>query len=323
MILQPPATLILGAPGAGKTDVLSTYLEAGIETFVIITEPGGVESLLDSCARRKLSVDKLHWTSVLPAAAGWSALTDMVNTIGTTGYEDIAKIKSGVGKAETRKPAMKFLEALKDFKCERDGRSYGDMSTWDHTRAMCWDSLSGISLMSMALTIGYKPAAHQGEWGVAMNFLEQLLLKGTSDRQCFFTMTAHIEKELNEITGGNQIMASTLGRKLAPKIPRFFSEVVYAKRVLVDGKPKFTWSTVDMNADLKNRSLPISNDLVPSFVPIVDAFRRRVNLAGANPSPVPSAAVPTKVEPARAVSPPVAPMRPAPATTTAAKPQGA
>lgn len=321
MILQPAATLVEGAPGSGKTDVTATYIEAGIETFVIMTEPGGVESLLDSCERRKLPIDKLHYTSVLPAAAGWSALTDMINVIGTTGFDDIAKIKSGVGKAETRKPAMKFLEALKDFKCERDGKSYGDMSTWDHSRAMVWDSLSGISIMSMALTIGYKPSAHQGEWGVAMNFIEQLLLKGTSDRKCFFTLTAHVEKELNEITGGTQVMASTLGRKLAPKIPRFFSEVVYAKRKMVEGKPKFTWATVDTNADLKNRSLPISDDLIPSYVPIVQAFRRRLNLAGAT-SPVPPAATPAKETTASAVRPPIAPMRPQ-ATQPAAKPQGA
>lgn len=313
MHIQPPAVLCEGAPGSGKTDALATLIEAGLETFVIMTEPGGVESLLDSCERRKLKIDKLHWTSVLPAAAGWSALTDMINTIGTTGYEEITKIKSGVGKSETRKPAMKFLEALKDFKCERDGKPYGDFSTWGPDRALVCDSLSGLSLMAMALTIGYKPAAHQGEWGVAMNFLEQIILKLTSDRKCLFAMTAHVEKELNEITGANQIMASTLGRKLAPKIPRFFSEVVYAKRAVVNGVPKFTWSTIDMAADLKNRSLPVSSDLVPSYVPIVDAFRRRLSLVGVPTPPAPpttqSATVPDAARPVV----PVAPMSPAPA----------
>lgn len=311
IIMQPPATLCQGAPGSGKSDALTTYIEAGIETFVIVTEPGGVESLLDSCERRKLDVDKLHWTSCLPAAAGWSALEDMTRVIGTTGYEEITKIKSGVGKEETRKPAMKMLSSLKNFVCERTNSSFGDTSTWDHGRALCFDSMSGLNLMAMALTIGYKPAAHQGEWGVAMNFVEQIILKMTSDRKCFFTMTAHIEKEINEITGVNQIMASSLGRKLAPKIPRFFSEVVYAKRTMVENKPKFTWSTIDNNADLKNRSLPISNDIVPSYVQIVDAFKRRLTLAGGNKSPPPS--IPQVAATQPVVS--VAPMKPAPATT--------
>ena len=80
---------------------------------------------------------------------------------------------------------MKLLETLKDFKDEHTGKSYGDYTQWDTNRALVLDSLSGLSILFMALTIGFKPAAHQGEWGVAMNFVEQLLLKLTSDRKCF------------------------------------------------------------------------------------------------------------------------------------------
>ncbi len=315
MILQPPATLILGETGAGKTDVIPTFIEAGIETFVIITEPTGVDTLLDSVSRRKLDINKLHWTSCLPAAAGWQAMTDMANTIGTTGYEDITKLKSGVGKSETRKPAMKLLESLSNFHCERTGKDYGDTSKWGNDRALCLDSLSGLSLLSMALTIGYKPAAHQGEWGVAMNFLEQVLLKITSDRQCFLGVTAHIEKELNELTGANQVMASVLGRKLAPKIPRFFSEVVRTKKLIVEGKAKFVWSNMESDTALKNRALPLSSNLEPSFVPVVESFRARMRLAGAPSSPAPAAPVPVPA-PTSAVVPPASPMRPAtPATS--------
>jgi len=313
--MQPPATLVLGAPGSGKTDVTATYIEAGIETFVIVTEPGGVESLLDSCARRRLDVKKLHWTTVLPAAAGWSAMEDMVKTIGSYGYEDIAKIKTGVGKEETRKPAMKLLKTLANFEDEHSGRPYGNTSAWGDDKALIFDSLSGLNLLAMALTIGYKPAAHQGEWGVAMNFVEQLLLKMTSDRSCFFSMTAHVEKEMNEISGVNQIMASTLGRKLAPKVPRFFSEVVYAKRFVSDGKAKFTWSTVDNSADLKNRSLPMGTDLLPSYKPVVEAYQRRKSLAGSTVA-APALIGGAKETPASAGSTvPVAPLRPL-ATTT-------
>ena len=235
----------------------------------------------------------------------------MVTTIGTMGFEDIQKIKSGVGKTDTRQPAMKLLNTLANFKCERTGVAFGDVTKWEDDRALVIDSLSGLSLISWMLTLGYKPAAHQGEWGVAMNFIEQLLLKISSDRKAFFIMNAHVEKELNEITGVAQIMASTLGRKLAPKIPRFFSEVVYAKRSIRDGKPLFTWATVNATADLKNRSLPIATDLEQNFKPIVDAYRRRVALAA---PPSPSAPQErAKETTASAVAPPIAPMsRPQP-----------
>lgn len=278
MKMQPPAILLQGAPGAGKTDSLTTYIAGGVELFVICTEPGGVESLIDSVERRKLDMNKLHWCNILPATEGWVAITEMVNKIGAMGYKDLQDIKSGVGKSETRKPAMALLQSLKNFHCDRTGEDFGDCTTWDHTRALCIDSLSGISIISRALTVGYKPAMHQGEWGVAMDFIEQLLLKLTSDRRCFFTLTAHVEKEINELTGGNQIMASTLGRKLAPKIPRFFSEVVYAQRRL--DEPKFRWSTIESNADLKNRALPISDKLIPDFKPIVESFRNRLKAIG-------------------------------------------
>lgn len=287
MILQPPCILLEGAPGSGKTDSLITLIEAGLELFVIGTEPGFVESLLDSCERRKLPVDKLHWHSCLPSAPDWKAMQAMVTSIGAMGYKDLQDIKSGIGKDETRKPAMDFLQTLKDFHCERTGQHYGDVSKWDHTRALAWDSLSGISLMAAALTVGYKPAMHQGEWGVAMNFIEQLLLKGTSDRHCFFVLTAHIEREINELNPAAQVMASTLGKKLAPKIPRFFSEVVWTRRAVdAANKPDFYWSTIDNNADLKNRALPIGGHLTPSFRPIVEAFHRRLKASGAATPPV-------------------------------------
>ena len=147
MNLQPPAILNMGQPGSGKTDVLATILASNIELFVIATEPDGIASLLNSCARRKVSIDKLHWASCLPATPGWSALTDMATTIGTMGFEDIQKIKSGVGKTDTRIPAMKLLNTLSNFKCERDGQSYGDVSKWNDTRALALDSLSGLTLM--------------------------------------------------------------------------------------------------------------------------------------------------------------------------------
>jgi hypothetical protein len=135
------------------------------------------------------------------------------------------------------------------------------------------------------LTIGYKPAAHQGEWGVAMNFIESVLNKLLADRQYIFVLTSHIEREVSELTGSSQTMVSTLGRKLAPKLPRYFSEVVYAKRILDKGTAKFLWSTVEMQMDLKNRSLPISSEIVPSFVPIIDAYRRRIASIGEPPPP--------------------------------------
>jgi hypothetical protein len=272
IILQPPSVLLQGASGSGKTSALVTALQAGLKVFVIGTEPGFVDSLIDRCTVLKIPIDNLHWMSVLPATEGWEALDEMVSKIGSLDFEGISKIK-GIGKDKTRVPAQKFLTALKDFVCERTGESFGSFTLWDDTCLLAVDSLSGLSTIAWYLTVGNKPTGAPGEWNIAMNFIEAILMKINSDRQCYFVLTAHVEKEMDEITGVQRVMTSTLGRKLAPKIPRFFSEVVYAQR---GATPPFRWSTIDATADLKNRVLPVSNVLAPSFVQIVEGHKRRL-----------------------------------------------
>jgi AAA domain len=276
--LQPPSVICMGAPGSGKTYAIASLIKAGLEVFVISTEPDGVSSLIDACESTEADISKLHWATCMPSPAGWGALEDMVTTIGTMGFEQIQNIKTGVGKSYTREPAAKFLRTLKNFTCERTGETFGDISKFGDDRAVVLDSLSGFSMIAWMLALGYKPAAHQGEWGVSMNFVEQLLLKLTSDRKCFFVMTAHIEKEINEMTGVSQIMVSTLGRKLPPKVPKYFSEVVLSTRTMAGDKPTFLWATIDAKADLKNRALPVSAALKQDYTPVVEAYRRRVQL---------------------------------------------
>lgn len=277
----------MGPSGTGKTSALVTYLAAGIETFVICTEPGGAESLLDWCKHERLDVNKLHWSTCLPAVSGWSGLEAMTEEISGKNFQQIADNKNGIGKDKTRPAAMRILKQFQNFECERTGQSFGDITTWEDDRALCLDSLSGLSDMAWALTVGHKPTAAQGEWNIAQNWIADLLRKIVSDRRCFFTMTSHVEKEMNELTGVNQIMVSTLGRKLAPRIPKYFSEVVYAERT-----PKFKWSTSDTRVDLKNRALTFSGDLPPSFVPIVNAYRERKKALSTQPqsSALPAAA---------------------------------
>lgn len=272
MNLQPPHCLIMGPAGAGKTTSISTFAKAGIECFIIITEPTGVDSLLDAWERMKLPIDLLHYCVVAPASPGWQGMKDLGVRINAMSYSDIANMKSGIGK-ETMKQFPKLLNNLENFHCERTNKDYGDVTTWEPNRVLVIDSLSGLSIITLQHTVGFKPSPHQGEWGIAMSAVETLLLKITSDCKCFFVLTSHIEKEPDEITGMAKVAVSTLGRKLAPKIPRFFSEVIRARK---DPTGKYLWSTQDSEADLKNRALPSSNTIEQDFGPIVLAYKRRV-----------------------------------------------
>lgn len=283
MNIQPPAVLLMGGTGSGKSFSLPTSIRAGLETFVLITEPDGAASLVDSVTKNNLDMNKLHWATALPAVQGWKGIEALINEISMKDFETISKNKAGIGKAETRPAALRLLSLVQNFVCERTGVDYGDVTTWGPDRHFALDSLSGLSVMAWALTVGHKPTAHMGEWNIAMNFISDLLMKLTTDRKCFFTLTAHVEKEMNDLTGVRQLMVSTLGSKLAPKIPRFFSEVVYAKR----GTP-FTWSTIDPTIELKNRGLPISDKLQPDFKQVVDAYRSRLKALGGGATSPPS-----------------------------------
>ena len=255
------STLLLGRPGAGKTYSLPTYIEAGLELFVLITDPRGEESLLDSMSDRKLPMGKLHYHYVPPANPSWETLQDMAFKIEKMGYKDLAELKSGV-KKEDFQQFPKVLSILSNFTCQRDGKE----------RALAIDSMSGISTMAFTMMVGAKPTAHMGEWGVAMNAELRLLQKLASDVKCFLTITGHIETEMDETIGRPQLMLSALGKKNAPKIPKDFSDVVYAYREGTD----FFWSTVANNIDLKTRTLPLKDKINPSFMQMVEARNKRV-----------------------------------------------
>ena len=268
--IQAPRVLLLGDPGSGKTDSLTTIIKAGLELFVLVTEPGGVESLIDAAVRRNLPMDKLHWSVVPPSSPGFTALRQMAVTVKAMSFKDIADIKQGVGKTEMR-ALEKLLDNIQNFHCERTGKDYGDVTEWGDDRAFALDSMSGVNLITLSHTIGYKPSAHQGEWGIAMNLEEQLFHKLSADCKCLFALTGHVDREFDTVIGTTRLAPAALGSKLGPRIPRFFGEVVRAIR----DANGFYWSTADSSLALKNRALPVSSKLEPTFEPIIDVYRKR------------------------------------------------
>lgn len=267
---KPPAVVIMGPPGTGKTWSVGTLLAAGLEVFVLVTEPNGVDVLLDTVKNHGGDLSKLHWRTLSPAAPGWTALQKQAETAGTMSYADIQNIKAGVDKAHTKQYAS-FLKLCNNF-IDNEGQEWGDVTDFGPDRAFVIDSLTGLNAIIMDQTIGYKPTAHQGEWGTSMNMQIKLLLKLTSDCQCFFVLIAHVDKELNEVTGISSVTIHALGRKNAMPIVGMFSEVVYAKKV----KDQFFWSTVELNTDTKQRGLPLSGTIPPDFAQVVALHNRRL-----------------------------------------------
>ena len=103
-IIQPPSILLMGMPGSGKSYSLSTLLQAGLEVFILGTEAGFIDTVLDACAARGISTSGLHWHALQNAAPSWDALETVGKTTAAMSYEALAGLKDGVaGEAESRR----------------------------------------------------------------------------------------------------------------------------------------------------------------------------------------------------------------------------
>lgn len=269
--LRGTNTLILGAPGAGKTHSLTTAVRAGLKLAVLVTDPGGEETLLEAMEKEKLSLDNLYTKYVAPSSSSWDALLAMADMVQRYNYKGLTEIKSGI-KKDDYTAYLDMLDQLVNFESD-DGRTVGDVTELGPDWMLAIDSASGINAMAMALMVGSKPVSNPGEYQVAMNMEEQLIYKLCADSRCFFTLTAHVDKVMNEVMGVPLLSAAFLGQKLAPKVPRIFSDVVLAYRE----DTRFYWSTVAPNADLKKRTLPFDDKLDQDFGAIVEVWKARAD----------------------------------------------
>lgn len=241
-------TILVGPVGTGKTSSLRTVKGP---LFVLATEPG-IESILTH------TMDT-HWRFIPPADPDWSIMVQNAKLVNTLTQEQLMK-QAGINRQDYRQ-FIDVLNCCADLKCDVCGQSFGAVDKLNDVWTFAMDGLSGLSTMSMDLVAGGKPTKTQADWGTAMDNIERLTMKLTGSTKCSFVLISHLDREYDELTGGTKLMVSTLGRKLAPRIPRFFDEVVYCHRIGGD----FWWSSTEANVDLKVRRLPFSDKIRPDF----------------------------------------------------------
>lgn len=254
--------MLLGGVGSGKTSTCRSWIESGVQVCGIFTEPSW-EVIAD------IPCPNLHFIYLQPITIGWASMIDSAQKINTLSFESLSKLPD-INKSKF-KDFISLLTVLSSYKCERCGVLLGPVDEWSTGRVLVVDSLSGLNIMAMNLVVGSKPVKSIADWGVAMDNEERLIQKLCIDRRCHFMLTAHIEREMDEITGISTAMPSALGRKLAPRLPRFFSDVVLTRRQ----GDKFEWSTTASGFDLKARNLPFSDHLPASIGPILDSWKKR------------------------------------------------
>ena len=285
-VIRAPKIMLLGGPTSGKTTSLRTLAAEGISVRIIATEYPDI--LLDTPCKpgkqmvkmpnndgtlteREVNWGGIHWKYHEPGRANWTTLLDNAKLINNLSNDALQKLP-GVNKDKYRQ-FMDVISTCNKFVCERCGQDFGDASTWGTDTALVMDSLSGLSIMARDLAVGAKPIITQPDWGVMMQNLEAFLNAAVTGTKAWFILTAHLESESDEASRTTKLMASTLGRKLAPKLPRFFSDVILCRR---EGT-KWVWDVTAGDVDVKTRNLPYQGggSLVPSFKQINDAWKAR------------------------------------------------
>lgn len=270
-IIPGPKVLLLGGGGTGKSHSLSTLVESGLQVACIFTEPSGIETITSLGVDRK----RFHWAYVPPGAPSFDAMEDVARKINTLSFKSLTQLED-IDKRKYNQ-WLDFVALCRNFKCAWCGQAFGPLDHLDAGWASALDSLSGMNELAMKLVVGLKPVKSMGDWGVAMDNLGNFVTTFTTSLKCLGVITAHLERETDPNTGSSTFQAATLGQKLAPKIGRYFSDIVLAKR---EAKT-FTWSTAATGVDLKVRNLPLQEGLQPSFKAVVQAWHKRIGYSTA------------------------------------------
>jgi hypothetical protein len=260
--------MLMGPSGTGKTHAIGTLIDAGVEVFYFAYESGS-ESLVGYYTDRGQPVPaNLHICTVKAPSASFLEMADSIRSVSALSYESLKK------QVDPSKSKYNQLEQfLRNFNDVTDdtGAKFGPVLNWGPSRALVIDGLTGLCDSAMKTCIGGKFDRDQKDWGLAQNIVEGILRKITSECKCHFVLIAHVERETDPNGGGLKLMASALGKALAPKLPAMFSDVILTNRV---GR-EFFWDTENPTADLKTRNLPISSKIPPTFASIIDKWKSR------------------------------------------------
>lgn len=271
--LAGPKILLEGPSGTGKTYAIGTLVDWAakhqMEVFVLFTE-NGLETLLGYWKDRGQEVPAcLHWHVVRTPALGLDALIDGAKKVGMLSYESLTKAIDG--NRATNNPWEKFLMTLADFPDDRTGQKFGNVGTWGANRILVNDSMSESANACFRMVVGNKPVGAPNEFQVAQNNFLNWLRFMTQSLQCTFVITAHVQRQINEVTGTTQLMTKVIGKAIGDEVPQLFSDVIYTVR---EGAT-WTWDTAAANVDVKTRNLPIAAKQPPNFASIMDKWLAR------------------------------------------------
>lgn len=233
--------LILGNSGTGKTGSLGSLAAVGYRLFICDFD-NGLDILLDE--------------KVVPPEARkniyFRALQDR-------------PVKVGEKLIPRATAWQEFMRTLGDWK-EPSG-SLGNFTTWGPKDVLVLDSLTFATqrafddALQLAGRLGQR--AQIQDYGAALESIEAMLEMLYGDIcKCNVIMTAHLQMAGDELSGARKALPNVLGQKLAPKVPRFFNNMILAEKTVVGNTITRRFQTMGTHVvDLKTSK--------PSAVPAV------------------------------------------------------
>jgi hypothetical protein len=239
--------LIFGISGSGKTGLIGKLAEAGYRIFGMDFDDG-FDILMDPMVMRPDVRKNVYYKT----------LKDNALAVG--------------GKLIPQATAWaEFVSLLGDWKESVAGGppvSLGNFRTWGPKDVLWIDSCTFLSdaAMNRALQLGGRLGARPQiqDYGAAMDDISSVFeLLYSPHCKCNVVVTSHLQFAADENFGGaRKAMVSVLGNKLAPKIPRYFNNMILLKKSIDNGKVvRKLYTQGDATVDLKTSK--------PSVVPSV------------------------------------------------------
>lgn len=282
--LSGPKVLLVGDSGTGKTYALGTIVDwaekNGYKVRALFTE-NGLETLLGywrdppvnatgQPIRPPRPIPKcLAWHVVEDRPLGLESLIKGANQAGIMSYKALSEMQDP--ERSVNNAYEKMLQTLANFPDDRTGEKLGNIGTWGKDVIFLWDSLTEAGELAMKMMVGKKPTAAPPDYGVAQNNLMNLLRYVTQGFAPTVVMTAHIQRQVIEATGGIVLTVKAPGKALGDDIPRLFSEVITTRREGLE----WVWDTTGVGAVTKTRYLPISSKIKPDLGQIMDKWVKR------------------------------------------------
>jgi hypothetical protein len=259
-----PSVLLYGQINSGKSHCIRTLLDTGVKKICILAlEPGVEESYSD------LPADKVSWMKIAPPENSMEKTLEYFNKIARldpTALQNMGR----AGKQGCQQWIEATFATLKFIDHRNNNQDLGRVFDWPSDWAFVIEGLTQLNEYAKLHWAGDSPMLEMRDYMVIPDLVTKFVEGVTLSTKCWVILTAHAERETNELTGVSQLMLSCYGRKLGGQLPRFFSEMIYCEKVIPSDHKlpvQFTWSTRSASDGIvsKARSMPFVYRVTPTF----------------------------------------------------------